>query len=466
MTITIYNFDNAGEYAFDASKIEVIGGKARLKDQRPSDATFGATYTNGINAAWGNGSLLCTPRGGAAAVNGKLDLRGLGKSVDYQALLNADSQQSGAIKLKIIPDWSGIGNKHGIFSICKGHNDSINRIQVMQWHNGQLIIIIQDSIAAVIINEYLPVWAPIQGQSYEFELNWDIDTGAGHGETRLFIDGVQHGDTLIGSGTRSADIGLLRVGCDVGYSFLIDGEIDDLIVFNTVQHTANYTPGYSVLDYFFPFDNPSIKPNAPIITDSINSFDATFIEHAGDTIKFTVEVDGVQKYWTGTAWSVSSGYAQSDTFAEIQANIGSIISIGSNIKFVAWLHSDIGETTPELDTIEIDHSYFAPTPGDPSLCIVAGYLRDASNNKILNAKIKATLELSYFVENKNFWIPNIVKEVVTDALGYFEIDLIWSSEFVVDCQYRFVAELESGEKYVIKTAIVPDLATVDFDELV
>ena len=94
-----------------------------------------------------------------------------------------------------------------------------------------------NSSGSEITSQLLPVWSPTAGQEYEFELNWDITNG----EIRLFVDGVQHGSTITATGTRSSDIGLVRVGTTWhAISFPPDCEIDDFSIFDKVQHTSDY----------------------------------------------------------------------------------------------------------------------------------------------------------------------------------------------------------------------------------
>ena len=203
------------------------------------DMTFYANYNSDIHGTWGEGGLTGTPYNNPGITNNKLNLSGGAIIyVDYGANLNADSQQVGAVRFKIIPDYTGIGNKHGMFSISKEHNSVVNMISLVQWHNGQLKVYMFDSLGSEITSQLLSVWSPTAGQEYEFELNWDLNNE----ETRLFIDGVQHGSTITTTGTRSSDIGLLRVGSTwhASSSFPPDCKIDDFTVFDKVQHASNY----------------------------------------------------------------------------------------------------------------------------------------------------------------------------------------------------------------------------------
>ena len=86
-------YNDAINFIFDDTKIEVIGGKAQLKN-RLVDSTFGANYNIDINGSWGDGVLTGTAFGGASVSGGKLDLTGgTVKYVEYSAVGNADSLQ-------------------------------------------------------------------------------------------------------------------------------------------------------------------------------------------------------------------------------------------------------------------------------------------------------------------------------------------------------------------------------------
>ena len=66
------NFASDVGFTYDAAKAEFTGGLVRQKDQRPANATFGATYTSSVNASWGGGVLTGTAFGGAAISGGFL----------------------------------------------------------------------------------------------------------------------------------------------------------------------------------------------------------------------------------------------------------------------------------------------------------------------------------------------------------------------------------------------------------
>jgi len=229
----------------------------------PAEVTFYCDYTSSIDAVYSAGSSSGTATGGASVSGGKLDLTG-GSSqyVDYDADLNVDSQQVGTIRFLLTPQWSGNPATVMIFICnCKTIGDNDNLIQIQQQTNGNVRVAIFDSDGNTIF-VYDNAWNPTSGNEYEFELNYSLTDG----ETRLFIDGNQHGTTQTATGTRDSNISLLRVGSNSTGTVPPDFKIDDLVVFDTVQHTANYTPGQ-------PITGANYEPTGTYESNEYNSAD-------------------------------------------------------------------------------------------------------------------------------------------------------------------------------------------------
>jgi hypothetical protein len=228
--------------------------------EQPVDSTFYATYLSSINGDYGLGSVTGASFGGASIVSGWLDLtHGDNRYVSYDAALNASSQQSGAFKFKVKPNYSDAPlNNYVFFSISAANLSSVNLIVL--YHvptTGIVTLSVYDhSGASIITGGDLGVWFPTSGTIYEFELDFDITSGA----TRLFIDGIQSGSTLIETGIRSNDIHVFEVGQAVNINtFFSNFFIKDFIVYDAVQHIANYTPGYSLQNIQFSTDGSAVN---------------------------------------------------------------------------------------------------------------------------------------------------------------------------------------------------------------
>ena len=246
--------------------------------------TFAAKYDTDVNGTYGDGVLTGTPINGAGVSNSKLDLTGGAvKYVDYTAVGNANSLiQKGAIKFKLTPGYSGNpSGDRSFFTISKTDSDSDNLIFLRHKSTGEIQILINSLAGTVVVGGIVATWNPTALAEYEFELNIDITTGA----TRLFIDGVQLGSTFVGTGTRDANIALLRVGSNVDGADSSDFLIRDFLVFDDVQHTANYTPGYIVGDeQNKQIQSKDTTPTNSILATNFKSFNLNWRKDGGSTV--------------------------------------------------------------------------------------------------------------------------------------------------------------------------------------
>jgi len=174
--------------------------------------TFYASYQTSIDADFSIGSPTGTAVGNAIVENGWLrcDFNDV-SYVDYSAVDNADSIQAGDISFILKPNYSDTpANDQVLVMISKGDLDYTNRIQLTHSDYGSnLCVTVNDSTGTQIINEYLGEWLPVAGTEYNFGLHYDLTDG----NTYLKINGVIFGAAIITTGTRDANIGLLRIGC-------------------------------------------------------------------------------------------------------------------------------------------------------------------------------------------------------------------------------------------------------------
>lgn len=355
MTVEVkYNFDSAADYTFDLSVIEVTGGVARLKlannvdqeftqdfasdsgftydnakaefssgqvqqkNQRPNQATWGATYSTDINANWGDVASLIpvSTRNNPQVSNGQLVLV-TDKNIIYDTT-GAINPIRGAMKMKFTPGYDIVPpNQQGLFHYSTptalGSN---NRFYLDHTTGGILVLTLLTSTGGNMGSANFGTWNPTLGTEYELEINWDFTPGSE--AIRLFIDGVQQGSTLTNSGTRDNNINIaseLRVGGAVDSRYFVS----DFVTFSEVQHTANYTPGYTLSDYEYAetaITLPAFNYQGQGVIQSFQSL----AEVAVGSGKWVLN----GKYFDGGAWVISDySYAQANTIAEINANIGS-----------------------------------------------------------------------------------------------------------------------------------------------
>jgi len=205
------------------------------------DLTFYAPYYTNIDADWALGDKTGLAGGGAAVVSSWLDLaHGDARYVEYDATDNANSQQVGAFRFTLKPNYTGTPSElYVFFGVSKSTIADNNIINLYHDTGGKLRCSIYDSSDTPILSGVdLGAWSPVSGTSYEIELNYDITAGA----TRLFIDGFQQGTTQTATGTRDSAIGKLHVGKCPPFASNSNFSINNFKCFKAVQHISNYTP--------------------------------------------------------------------------------------------------------------------------------------------------------------------------------------------------------------------------------
>jgi hypothetical protein len=432
----------------------------------PVGSIFGVNFDTGIDAVFGSGSLTGTATGGATASGGKLDLTGnTSKYVEYVDGTNWDFGNVGTIRFKITPNWTGSnGIDQPFFHIADSANTGLNRIGLYLSGNSSLLLSMTNSSGTLLYHSSIGTWSPTSGQEYEFELNVDQTAGA----TRLFIDGVQFGATVTVTGTRDSNVNSFILGTAPSFAGgVANFKMDDVAIFNAVQHTANYTPGYTVQK--FVGINPIIETNSSFLVDSLDKFSAIETKTGSDEIKYIIVFNGVDKYWNGSVWTNSDGtYAQANTATEIETNKASLdLSSGGSLKIKALFSSFDGSTTPELTSVTIDYGFYTTTPTALSKCIVWGVVQDLKGNVIQNVKVSAVQTDTSAVPVKNFQITGYTAiDTYTDANGYWEMDLIRSSQYTPNQKYNFKFQMPDGSLIEKLSLTIPDLDSQEFNSLI
>jgi len=362
------SFASDSGFTYDSAATEFVGGAVRQKDQRPSNATFFASYNLGINGNWGGGSLTATNNGGVVS-GGKLELLGgvSHKYVDYSGTSNADSLQVGCIRIKVIPNYSGM--PASVQSLCTLGQDASLANLIVLYHdvNGALSVAIFDSNGSILLSTGF-AWSPTSGTEYEIELNWNVTSGA----TRIFIDGVQLGTTNVNTGVRDGAVNLIRVGegtiLDARYA---NFSLNELLIFSTVQHTSNYTPGAAPSDYIYLADEISLPAFSYPGVGSVVSFD-DFTVTESNSPRYTLN----GKYWNGSAWVNSNGsFAQASISSDVAANI-STLTVSNSLAIVIYTNDQsTGQKSVSDLTVEYTGQIY-PT-SNPTIVNNSGVTADA-----------------------------------------------------------------------------------------
>jgi len=202
-----------------------------------------ATYLSTVNLDYGAGELDGTAFGGATITSGKLDLTGgVVANVRYHAHGNAEFGQDGTIRFKYTPNYSGTPASSQIW-VDLYPEDASDKDRVLFFQSstgGSVKAFIYDSAGTLQGNIDFGAWSPTSGTEYEISFNFSS------GATRLFIDGNQHGSTDTSTFTWDNWAHYFRVGASKSGTETANFSIDDLILYDEVQHTGHYESGYSL----------------------------------------------------------------------------------------------------------------------------------------------------------------------------------------------------------------------------
>lgn len=356
MTIEIkYAFDNPVDYSYDAAKVEVTGGVSRLKlaanagqtfdqdfssdsgftydsnraefqggqvqqvNQIPNNATFGAVWDQNINGNWGSAASLIptSARNNPQISGGKLDLVA-DKNVVYD-LTGAINPNKGAIKIKFTPNYNGTpSNSQQIFYMSE-FGTARNRMHLdIAAGTGAISARAYNNTGGGGGSIGFGNWTDaVQGQEYEIELNYDFTPGSE--EQRLFIDGIQKSGTGNRVELRSDNL-TTPMEYRHGGSANSDHLLGELVIFDEVQHTADYTPGYTLPEQPYaevPIELPAFVYQGEGLIQIFESIGQT----ASGVSHWIIN----GKYFNGGSWVISdNSYSQSNDLATVNAHIGSL----------------------------------------------------------------------------------------------------------------------------------------------
>ena len=442
-------FASSAGFTFDSEKTEFSAGVMGQIDLRPADAIFFtnfedlATKTNPEDGNWGEGTLTGTLNGSASVSGGELDLTGGNANVEWNVDNLATMIQTGCVRILWKPNYTG--NAPAVQELFQSNSSTTNRVHVR--HNSNLIqCYVYNSSGALLFNISF-AWTPSTIKYYEIELNFDCTGGV----ARVFIDG-QLQDSDSNTGTRTSN-NLFRVGASSG----MNSYIDSVLIFDTVQHTSNYSPGASVSGTIYGEDTvtfPEFEYLGPEELVLLNSLTTT--ESGLGRYQVQVGRSGNWLYWSGSAWVVGiDDYSQATTESDFSANIGSIPVSGQVYLQIKFFYEDSNTKTSISNFLVV---YTGPEE-TPSTTKVYGWTYNADGTPSTSS---FTIQLVRdFVEYSG---PNQVRNspvitVTPDAEGYWEQALMDTESMEAGAYYIFTFSSRT------KNVVVPLQEWADFNDL-
>lgn len=459
--------DRLGAAINASSLMEVIGGtKIGLKDLISDDELSYNNFATKDLIRNSGGSATGTLVGSASIASNEMIISAATGYWSFvpTGMLGADPN-IGCIRFKYTPLYSGTpSTDQSLLNEAGGSGE--NKILITHKKtSGNLQIEFTDS-SLVSQGTLIAVsgWAPVSGQTYEIEFNFNSTTGT----QKLYIDGVFVGADHATTFVRTATATLTFMG---NFGIVQNFKIGDFQRFQSMQHTSDFASEVprSVSLTKYSTAEESISPvscASPFcfVMSALYSFAAT-VDEVNGSVGFIARKSEVDYYHDGSDWVVSDGsLAQSNTVAEISANVGSAIEApGQSIEFKVIMKSTDGTGTPSITSQVVDFDYFFEVV-DPSKCQVYGYVFD-NCDPVEGAVVKIKSAKLFDDPNGNFISINEI--ITTSEEGYFSVFLSKSENYnaILECSINFTDS--KGEQISKEFKInVPNASSAALDSII
>ena len=397
------DFSSDVDFVYDNTRAEFAAGRLQQVDKRPANSTFYASFNTNENGNWGNGVLTGTLFGGAAVSGGSLDLRGgILKYADYSPVNNIAATQQGCIRIKWTPNYNGSpASSQNIVDVSNGI-DNNNRMAIGHASTGEIFFALFDAVGvSIYVSNFYGAFAAVAGTEYEFEANWDITAGS----TRFFIDGTQFGATKIDVGVFSlAGQIVMRLGSTAALTSFADCQINEVLIFSTVQHVADYVPDWTnIYETIYLTNFVEVPEYEKIGIGGIISIDSFSIDDTNARYVIQVAQSGNYLYWDGLAWVISNlSYAQANNEADFNTNIGSI-TITGEIYIQLGIVFDNTNTQGYCDDLDLLLTVDGVYPVDnPTILVNSSWYIDELINFLQTATIAGSDNITYVIGGK-YW---------------------------------------------------------------
>jgi hypothetical protein len=449
--LKVWNYNNALDYIYDSSKIEVLDGLVKLKILLPFDiyCCYHLNETSGIivndTSIYGrNGTTINNPLWISGKLNNCLSFNGSNNFVNcgliagfertdifsVEAWIKTSKTAAQCIISKMM--WNSPYTGWRILTAAgKVYFNLYGVTGVLQVHSN---LIISDNLFHHIVVTY-------DGSSLATGVKIYIDSIL----QSLSVDNNNLTGSILNTTTCS-------IGCrdyNGGERFL--GLIDELVVYTKILSSGDIINRYNSgtgTEYFsgqgYSIEKPSIQSLILFHAedmDSINYFLETLGEGNQGLIKYTLSNDGlVWRYWNGVNWVIGGNETNNNTIAEIETYIGTF-PLTNDFTFRAYLISN-GNQKIELNDNTLDYSAALPplvNAGIDKVCsdnqTIAPFsdaIISDPDGDIENARVYYNIETSGWTE--------IIKGVLTLQNTIREFAYEFDNPGIVPCQLKIIDE--------------------------
>ena len=435
-------FSSTDSFTYNTSYTSISAGKLTQRDQRPANATFYTECNTSTIANWGEGTLTASTYNSAAISNEWLDLTGAsGKYIAYPGTGNASNPMEGTVRFTVRPNYTGTPTEDQIFFIVSAASgDSANAMSLAhESSDGKLYYTVLNYLGTDIIREPFLDWAPNSGTSYEIEFGYDLING----DHRFFIDGTRVGSIFTDTGTRD-DITLFRWGEKLVLFGDADFSLKNMLIFSTVQHTADYTAGESISPTVYHGDVITAPPKVYNGVGDVQKYTTLTATYSNDIYYIFND-----KYWSGAEWITSNNtYTQANTLGEAVENITTLTP--SNTTIFKILTTETNTYQAQVDIFNIFYTPQIYNTVGASITPTSKISADAINSVTTITSETANDVIQYNVEVNNvakYWNGSEWTNAVSDYLTTNDLTTVNSNlsslDISIGSQIRISSWLKS-----------------------
>ncbi len=461
----IIEFDDLLQHSFDASKIEITGGQAKLKSQALASEVF--FYDFGIDAE------LTSRRGGKELVFGGAENTGkvLGGVLNFpnQDLSNAAIKNITNIvddfsfKVKVNMSIVTIVADRDIINMISNIDNSKIRFYLMNDGGGKTRIKreIIDSAGAVTDDVVLII------KDFSIDPDFEISfLNDDNGNTLTYVNGVLF-STVASPTFDFTDFDFIF---NDGTNAVAD--FDDAQLWNAIVDLA--IGSISPEDTTYPLTAQEIITAVPFIMDTWTAFSDNKTVLNGSLVKHQPLRDSARYFFdtVGAIWKIVDvaldKFLQSNLDTIINTNLPTFpltIGIGTTIQIASLLKaSDDGYTTPILDTITLKYGR-QHKAGAIGICTVIGVVKDKSGLPVVGAEVQFSSKIKKsFLLNNVLIGPTVI--AITDSEGKWSISLVETASTQNTVNAKIDFKDGSNEIREFKNLTIPDLPSKDFEDIV
>jgi len=250
------------------------------------------------------------------------------------------------------------------------------------------------------------------------------------------------------------------------------------VIYNFINESQyEYSNGIVVengvvrLKYPYSMTGEYVKSKNKLNIDVLVKLDIDAVLNKYDEISFTLEIDGVEYWWDGAAWVVSSSPEESNYYDEITAyaRFLEILSNTKEFRLVTYLWSFDGSTTPTLDNLILEFISYANVVEESHRVKVWGYISCIDGSFAKGVSIKVSL-ISPVIYNNIIISPMVLKTVSVDN-GYFELYVIdnegmsFLNNYGIGKPYYIFEFRGRGIDNIVEYKYVPRVDSVEYVKL-